>query len=128
MKKLTAQQKTLVIIGIILMIAVTIFGIIWNNQLATVIILGVVQFVLIQAVCYVGIYSQMKVGTSRGTKLFSWGILTTILFAVIIAIFAPDNFRSYSGAIIALLGYGSALIMREVENTNPANKKQKREE
>ncbi|EUJ64790.1 hypothetical protein MCOL2_01245 [Listeria fleischmannii FSL S10-1203] len=80
MKKLTAQQKTLVIIGIILMIAVTIFGIIWNNQLATVIILGVVQFVLIQAVCYVGIYSQMKVGTSRGTKLFSWGILTTILF------------------------------------------------
>lgn len=128
MKKLTAQQKTLVIIGIILMIAVTIFGIIWNNQLATVIILGVVQFVLIQAVCYVGIYSQMKVGTSRGTKLFGWGILTTILFAAIIAIFAPDNFRFYSGAIIALLGYGSALIMREVENTNPANKKQKREE
>ncbi|EMG28337.1 hypothetical protein X560_1582 [Listeria fleischmannii 1991] len=128
MKKLTAQQKTLVIIGIILMIAVTIFGIIWNNQLAVVIILGVVQFILIQAVCYVGIYSQMKVGTSRGTKLFSWGILTTIVFAAIIAIFAPDNFRSYSGAIIALLGYGSALIMREVENTNPANKKQKREE
>ncbi len=110
------------------MVAVTVLGLIWNNQLAVVIVLGVIQFILIQAVCYVGIYSQMKVGTSRGTKLFSWGILTTFLFSAIIAIFAPENFRSYSGAIIALLGYGSALIMREVENTNPANKNQKREE
>ncbi len=30
--------------------------------------------------------------------------------------------------MIALIGYAAALMMREIENTNPANKKQKREE
>ncbi|HBJ9330332.1 TPA: hypothetical protein LEQ01_001761 [Listeria monocytogenes] len=126
MKKLSPMQKFIVIIGIIVMIIIAILAVVWNSNLTAVIGLSVVQFIIIQFVCYVGIYSHMKVGTARGTKLFSWGILTTLLFSAII--FATDNFRTYSAAMIALIGYAAALMMREIENTNPANKKQKREE
>ncbi|ECR4262365.1 hypothetical protein F1B89_03860 [Listeria monocytogenes] len=128
MKKLSPMQKFIVIIGIIVMIIIAILAVVWNSNLTAVIGLSVVQFIIIQFVCYVGIYSHMKVGTARGTKLFSWGILTTLLFSAIIFIFATDNFRTYSAAMIALIGYAAALMVREIENTNPANKKQKREE
>ncbi|MBC1376518.1 MULTISPECIES: hypothetical protein [Listeria] len=128
MSKLSPVQKFIVIAGIVVMVIISILAVIWNSNLAAVIGLSVAQFIIIQLVCYVGIYSHMKVGTARGTKLFSWGILTTLLFSVIIFIFATDNFRTYSAAMIALIGYCAALMMREIENTNPANKKQKREE
>lgn len=128
MSKLSPVQKFIVIAGIVVMVIVSILAVIWNSNLAAVIGLSVAQFIIIQLVCYVGIYSHMKVGTARGTKLFSWGILTTLLFSAIIFIFATDNFRTYSAAMIALIGYCAALMMREIENTNPANKKQKREE
>lgn len=110
------------------MIIISILAVAWNSNLTVVIGLSVVQFIIIQFVCYVAIYSHMKVGTARGAKLFSWGVLTTLLFSAIIFIFATDNFRTYSAAMIALIGYSAALMMREIENTNPANKKQKREE
>ncbi|EHF3611508.1 hypothetical protein ABW380_002318 [Listeria innocua] len=128
MSKLSPVQKFIVIAGIVVMVIISILAVIWNSNLAAVIGLSVAQFIIIQLVCYVGIYSHMKVGTARGTKLFSWGILTTLLFSAIIFIFATDNFRTYSAAMIALIGYCVALMMREIENTNPANKKQKREE
>ncbi|EAD5765775.1 TPA: hypothetical protein LWK74_000833 [Listeria innocua] len=128
MSKLSPVQKFIVIAGIVVMVVISILAVIWNSNLAAVIGLSVAQFIIIQLVCYVGIYSHMKVGTARGTKLFSWGILTTLLFSAIIFIFATDNFRTYSAAMIALIGYCAALMMREIENTNPANKKQKREE
>ncbi|MCB2505647.1 hypothetical protein KQ713_15650, partial [Listeria monocytogenes] len=76
-----------------------ILAVIWNNNLTVVIGLSIVQFIMIQIVCYVGIYSHMKVGTARGTKLFSWGILPTLLFSAIIFIFATDNFTTYSAAM-----------------------------
>ncbi|MBC2140204.1 hypothetical protein [Listeria innocua] len=128
MSKLSPVQKFIVIAGIVVMVIISILAVIWNSNLAAVIGLSVAQFIIIQLVCYVGIYSHMKVGTARGTKLFSWGILTTLLFSAIIFIFATDNSRTYSAAMIALIGYCAALMMREIENTNPANKKQKREE
>ncbi|EDO1157754.1 hypothetical protein K5A21_002630 [Listeria innocua] len=128
MSKLSPVQKFIVIAGIVVMVVISILAVIWNSNLAAVIGLSVAQFIIIQLVCYVGIYSHMKVGTARGTKLFRWGILTTLLFSAIIFIFATDNFRTYSAAMIALIGYCAALMMREIENTNPANKKQKREE
>lgn len=117
------MQKFMVITGIIVMIIISILAVVWNNNLTVVIGLSILQFFIIQFVCYVGIYAHMKVGTARGTKLFSWGILTTLLFSAIIFIFATDNFRTYSAAMIALIGYAAALMMREIENTNPANKK-----
>ncbi|NHW22609.1 hypothetical protein HA072_26595, partial [Escherichia coli] len=73
------MQKFIVITGIIVMTIIAILAVIWNNNLTVVIGLSIVQFIMIQLVCYVGIYSHMKVGTARGTKLFSWGILTTLL-------------------------------------------------
>ncbi|EUJ24200.1 hypothetical protein PGRAN_05761 [Listeria grandensis FSL F6-0971] len=124
MKQLSSSKKVIVILGIIALLAVSVMAIMFNNDLTSVIIISIVQFILIQAVCYVGIYSVMKVGAARGHKLFTWGILTTLIFMGLIYIFAADNFRQYSAAIIALLGFSSALIMREVENTHPDNKKQ----
>lgn len=117
-------KKIIVILGIIALIAISISTIWLNDNLTAVITISVIQFILIQAVCYVGIYSEMKVGSARGHKLFTWGIITTLIFMGLIYIFAADNFRQYSAAIIALLGFSSALIMREVENTHPDNKKQ----
>ncbi|AQY50062.1 hypothetical protein PWEIH_04166 [Listeria weihenstephanensis FSL R9-0317] len=124
MKQLSGTKKVVVILGIIALLAVSVLSVMYNNDLTSVLIISVVQFILIQAVCYVGIYSVMKVGVSRGHKLFTWGIVTTLIFMGLIYIFAADNFRQYSAAIIALLGFSSALIMREVENTHPDNKKQ----
>ncbi|MBC2304066.1 hypothetical protein [Listeria booriae] len=124
MKQLSSGKKIVVILGIIALIAVSISAIWLNDNLTAVITISVIQFILIQAVCYVGIYSEMKVGSARGHKLFTWGIVTTLIFMGLIYIFAADNFRQYSAAIIALLGFSSALIMREVENTHPDNKKQ----
>ncbi|CAM4117066.1 hypothetical protein [Listeria booriae] len=124
MKQLSSGKKIIVILGIIALIAISISTIWLNDNLTAVITISVIQFILIQAVCYVGIYSEMKVGSARGHKLFTWGIVTTLIFMGLIYIFAADNFRQYSAAIIALLGFSSALIMREVENTHPDNKKQ----
>lgn len=124
MKQLSSGKKIIVILGIITLIAISISTIWLNDNLTAVITISVIQFILIQAVCYVGIYSEMKVGSARGHKLFTWGIVTTLIFMGLIYIFAADNFRQYSAAIIALLGFSSALIMREVENTHPDNKKQ----
>ncbi|EUJ45825.1 hypothetical protein [Listeria riparia] len=124
MKQLSSGKKIIVILGIIALIAISISTIWLNDNLTAVITISVIQFILIQAVCYVGIYSEMKVGSARGHKLFTWGIITTLIFMGLIYIFAADNFRQYSAAIIALLGFSSALIMREVENTHPDNKKQ----
>ncbi|MBC1401312.1 hypothetical protein [Listeria booriae] len=124
MKQLSSGKKIVVILGIIALIAISISAIWLNDNLTAVITISVIQFILIQAVCYVGIYSEMKVGSARGHKLFTWGIVTTLIFMGLIYIFAADNFRQYSAAIIALLGFSSALIMREVENTHPDNKKQ----
>ncbi|MBC1211323.1 hypothetical protein [Listeria booriae] len=124
MKQLSSGKKIIVILGIIALIAISISAIWLNDNLTAVITISVIQFILIQAVCYVGIYSEMKVGSARGHKLFTWGIVTTLIFMGLIYIFAADNFRQYSAAIIALLGFSSALIMREVENTHPDNKKQ----
>ncbi|MBC2005372.1 hypothetical protein HCA78_16470 [Listeria booriae] len=124
MKQLSSGKKIVVILGIIALIAISISTIWLNDNLTAVITISVIQFILIQAVCYVGIYSEMKVGSARGHKLFTWGIVTTLIFMGLIYIFAADNFRQYSAAIIALLGFSSALIMREVENTHPDNKKQ----
>ncbi|MBC6309089.1 hypothetical protein HCJ66_05935 [Listeria sp. FSL L7-1582] len=124
MKQLSNSKKIIVILGIIVLLAVSVAAVMFNDDLTSVIIISIVQFILIQAVCYVGIYSVMKVGVTRGHKLFTWGILTTLIFMGLIYIFAADNFRQYSAAIIALLGFSSALIMREVENTHPDNKKQ----
>ncbi|MCY0650631.1 hypothetical protein OVV51_27800, partial [Klebsiella pneumoniae] len=73
MKKLSPMQKFIVITGIIVMTIIAILAVIWNNNLTVVIGLSIVQFIMIQLVCYVGIYSHMKVGTARRTKLFSWG-------------------------------------------------------
>ncbi|WP_239255597.1 hypothetical protein [Listeria ilorinensis] len=128
MMKMSFSQKLAIITGIILMVAIAVLGVIFNKNLGIIIPLSVIQFVLIQAICYIGIYSKMKVGTARGRKLFTWGMVTTLIFSIIIILFAADNFRTYAPAIIALLGYASALIMREVENTNPANKKEQRQE
>ncbi|MBC1230914.1 hypothetical protein HB816_10685 [Listeria booriae] len=125
MKQLSSGKKIIVILGIIALIAISISAIWLNDNLTAIITISVIQFILIQAVCYVGIYSEMKVGSARGHKLFTWGIVTTLIFMGLIYIFAADNFRQYSAAIIALLGFSSALIMREVENTHPDNKKQK---
>lgn len=124
MKQLSSGKKIIVILGIIALIAISISTIWLNDNLTAVITISVIQFILIQAVCYVGIYSEMKVGSARGHKLFTWGVVTTLIFMGLIYIFAADNFRQYSAAIIALLGFSSALIMREVENTHPDNKKQ----
>ncbi|MBC1234425.1 hypothetical protein [Listeria booriae] len=124
MKQLSSGKKIIVILGIIALIAISISTIWLNDNLTAIITISVIQFILIQAVCYVGIYSEMKVGSARGHKLFTWGIVTTLIFTGLIYIFAADNFRQYSAAIIALLGFSSALIMREVENTHPDNKKQ----
>ncbi|MBC1813251.1 hypothetical protein HCJ57_11680 [Listeria booriae] len=124
MKQLSSGKKIVVILGIIALIAISISAIWLNDNLTAIITISVIQFILIQAVCYVGIYSEMKVGSARGHKLFTWGIVTTLIFMGLIYIFAADNFRQYSAAIIALLGFSSALIMREVENTHPDNKKQ----
>ncbi|MBC1273576.1 hypothetical protein [Listeria booriae] len=124
MKQLSSGKKIIVILGIIALIAISISAIWLNDNLTAIITISVIQFILIQAVCYVGIYSEMKVGSARGHKLFTWGIVTTLIFMGLIYIFAADNFRQYSAAIIALLGFSSALIMREVENTHPDNKKQ----
>ncbi|MBC1335183.1 hypothetical protein HCA00_02805 [Listeria booriae] len=124
MKQLSSGKKIVVILGIIALIAISISAIWLNDNLTAVITISVIQFILIQAICYVGIYSEMKVGSARGHKLFTWGIVTTLIFMGLIYIFAADNFRQYSAAIIALLGFSSALIMREVENTHPDNKKQ----
>ncbi|MBC1292172.1 hypothetical protein [Listeria booriae] len=124
MKQLSSGKKIVVILGIIALIAISISAIWLNDNLTAVITISVIQFILIQAVCYVGIYSEMKVGSARGHKLFTWGIVTTLIFMGLIYIFAADNFRQYSAVIIALLGFSSALIMREVENTHPDNKKQ----
>ncbi|MBC1246899.1 hypothetical protein [Listeria booriae] len=124
MKQLSSGKKIIVILGIIALIAISISTIWLNDNLTAIITISVIQFILIQAVCYVGIYSEMKVGSARGHKLFTWGIVTTLIFMGLIYIFAADNFRQYSAAIIALLGFSSALIMREVENTHPDNKKQ----
>ncbi|MBC1359073.1 hypothetical protein HB847_07550 [Listeria booriae] len=124
MKQLSSGKKIIVILGIIALIAISISAIWLNDNLTAVITISVIQFILIQVVCYVGIYSEMKVGSARGHKLFTWGIVTTLIFMGLIYIFAADNFRQYSAAIIALLGFSSALIMREVENTHPDNKKQ----
>ncbi|MCH2832801.1 hypothetical protein K3V45_14820, partial [Listeria monocytogenes] len=75
MKKLSPMPKVIVITGIIVMTIIAIFAVIWNNNLTVVIGLSIVQVIMIQLVCYVGIYSHMKIWTARGTKLFSWGIL-----------------------------------------------------
>lgn len=68
MKKLSPMQKFIVITGIIVMTIIAILAVIWNNNLTVVIGLSIVQFIMIQLVCYVGIYSHMKIGTARGTE------------------------------------------------------------
>ncbi|EUJ25588.1 hypothetical protein MFLO_15164 [Listeria floridensis FSL S10-1187] len=125
MKNLTSIQKTLVIAGLVSILSDAILGIVFNQSLAVVAVLGVIQLILSQAVCYIWIYAPLKVEQTRRMKLFSLGIVITIILAALIAFLVPANFRSYSGAIIALLSYVGAILMREVEHTNPANKKTK---
>ncbi|EUJ18131.1 hypothetical protein MAQA_10266 [Listeria aquatica FSL S10-1188] len=122
--KLTSKQKTAVITGFILMFAIAILGLLFNQSLALVWILGILQFILIQVTCFIWIYAPIQADQARKRKLFSWGVLLTALVLLILALVVPDNFRSYSGFMIALVGYAAAVVMREVENTNPANKKQ----
>lgn len=122
--KLTSTQKTAIIAGFILMLLVAILGLLFNQSLVLVSLLGIVQFILIQVICFIWIYAPIQAERSRKQKLFIWGILLTAAVLLIIAFIVPDNFRSYSGFMIALVGYAAAVVMREVENTNPANKKQ----
>ncbi|MDE8610604.1 hypothetical protein PY725_14735, partial [Listeria monocytogenes] len=53
MKKLSPMQKFIVITGIIVMIIIAVLAVVWNNNLTVVIGLSIVQFIIIQFVCYV---------------------------------------------------------------------------
>lgn len=125
MKKRTTLEKIIAVTCFIVLLAIAVAAIIGKEQLTLVIVLSIIEYVLVQYLCYQTIYRSLEVNTARRQKLFLWGNILTLMLAAIILIFASDNFRNFSAALIMILGYIAALIMREVEKTSPANKKGK---
>lgn len=125
MKKRTTLEKIIAVTCFIVLLAIAVTAIIWKEQLMFVIVLSLIEYILVQYLCYQTIYRSLEVSTARRQKLFLWGNILTLMFAAIILIFASENFRNFSAALIMILGYIAALIMREVEKTSPANKKGK---
>lgn len=125
MKKRTTLEKIIAVTCFIVLLAIAVTAIIWKEQLMFVIVLSLIEYILVQYLCYQTIYRSLEVSTARRQKLFLWGNILTLILAVIILIFASENFRNFSAALIMILGYIAALIMREVEKTSPANKKGK---
>lgn len=125
LKKRTTLEKISAVTCFIVLLAIAVAAIIWKEQLTLVIVLSIIEYVLVQYLCYQTIYRSLEVNTARRQKLFLWGNILTLILAAIILIFASDNFRNFSAALIMILGYIAALIMREVEKTSPTNKKGK---
>ncbi len=125
LKKRTTLEKISAVTCFIVLLAIAVAAIIWKEQLTLVIVLSIIEYVLVQYLCYQTIYRSLEVNTARRQKLFLWGNILTLMLAAIILIFASDNFRNFSAALIMILGYIAALIMREVEKTSPTNKKGK---
>lgn len=123
LKNRSTLEKSMFFVSIIILLAIAAVTVIWQVGLPLMIGLNVLAYLLTQGINYFLTYLPLTVDKKRRKKLFIWGNILTLLLIVIIFIFARENFQHFSAIIIILLSYISALVMKEVEKTSPANKK-----